>query len=328
MDFVSSVIVAMADDLTPEQLQKLQDIMRLLLAKQEAEERRDEIAVSPDGWYSALKLFLATKKLSNCADSTLTQYDRALRLMMQIINKPLNEITTNDLRGYLAVYMEQRKISPAYLDTMRLYFSSFFGWLHAEGMISSNPASRLARVKVPEVIKEPYTATEMEMIRDNCKCPRDRALVEVLYSTAGRVGEVCAINRSDVDFEKREIKIYGQKGKRERVVYLTEEATYHLRKYLLTRKDLNPALFIGLKAPYNRITKSSVESMLSKIGAATGIHCHPHKFRRTMLTEQGRRGMPLQEIQAYAGHKKPETTMMYVVVSNESIRSSFRRLVG
>ena len=151
--------------------------------------------------------------------------------------------------------------------------------------------------------------------------------MEVLYSTAGRIGEVLALNRSDVDFIGREVIVYGKKSKKERVVCLTEEAAYHLRKYLEKRVDENQALFVSLKAPHERLTSKAVQAMLRKLGQSAGIHAHPHKFRRTLLTDASARGMSLQELQAYAGHAKPETTMIYVTVRAAEVKASFRRLV-
>ena len=119
-----------------------------------------------------------------------------------------------------------------------------------------------------------------------------------------------------------------QKGKKERKVYLTDECTYHLRKYLLSRKDTNPALFVSSKQPYTRLGKQAIQSMLRTLGRKVDIHAHPHKFRRTLLTDAGNRGIPLQEIQHYAGHEKPDTTMMYVTVSEENVRASFRRYIA
>ena len=122
--------------------------------------------------------------------------------------------------------------------------------------------------------------------------------------------------------------IYGEKGKKERKVYLTEECAYHLRKYLLSRTDTNPALFVGCRKPFGRLGKEAIQSMLSQLGKKAHIHTHPHKFRRTLLTNAGNRGIPLQEIQSYAGHKKPDTTMMYVTVSEENVKASFRRYIA
>ena len=325
MDVIDKVILAMQDDLTTEQLQKLSAVLRIQLAR---EASGAELIPSSDWWASALRLYLATKRLANCSEGTLDQYERALRMMFAAINKPLQEITTNDLRWYMADYQARRKVSMGYLNTLRLYFTGFFGWCSAEGLIRQDPAARLDRIKVPQTIKHPYTPEEIARLRDSCATLRDRALIEVLYATGCRIGEICALDVSAVDFRAREIKVWGQKGKAERLVYLTEEAVYHLRKYLLSRGDQEPALFVSLRAPARRITKDGVEAMLRKLGAATGIHCHPHKFRRTILTEAAKRGMPLQEVQRMAGHKKIDTTMMYVTTSDAAVKSSYNRFIA
>ena len=325
---INGILAGMAPDLTDEQLQKLENVLVMQLHGLKVEEECTELAVSDDGWERILRLYIASKRLENCAESTLQNYGRCIRMLMQAINKNLPDITTNDLRYYLAAYQHQRKFSMSYMETLRHYISSFFSWAADEGYISHNPARRLKRVKVPQKIKKPYTAAEREHLKDIAKTQRDLAIMELLYSTAGRIGEVVAINREDVDFYNKEIVIWGQKGKKERTVYLTDGCIYHLKKYLDNRTDDNPALFVSLRKPYRRIGKNGIEAMLRKLGMEAGIHAHPHKFRRTLLTDAGARGVPLQEIQAYAGHTKADTTMLYISVKQEAVKSSFMRCIA
>lgn len=325
---IAEILAAMQDALTPGQLQKLENVLVIKTHGLVLQRERTELVVSERHWEKALRLYLASKRLENCSEGTLEQYGRCIRMLMQALNKRLQEITVNDLRYYLAAYQEQRGISLAYLETLRHYISSFFAWLNDEGYISRNPARRLKRVKVPQRIRKPYTAEEREHLRCLARTERDLALMEVLYSTAGRIGEVLALNRSDVDLAGKEVIVYGKKGKKERAVCLTEEAAYHLRKYLQSRTDSNPALFVSLRAPHERLTAKAVQAMLRKLGNVAGIHAHPHKFRRTLLTDASARGMSLQELQAYAGHAKPETTMIYVTVRSAEVKASFRRLVA
>lgn len=325
---IDVVLATMQEDLSQEQLQKLENTLAINFHGLEIKEECTDLVVSERHWEKVLRLYIASKRLENCADSTLENYNRCIRMMMEKINKKLPDITTNDLRYYLATYQEQRGISLSYLETLRHYISSFFAWVTDEGYVSRDPSRRLKRVKVPRKIKKAYTAEEREHLRCLAKTQRDLAIMELLYSTAGRIGEVVALNRDDIDFSGKEVLIYGQKGKKERKVYITDECAYHLKKYLGTRTDNNPALFISEKKPFGRLGKEAIQSMLRKLGQEAGIHAHPHKFRRTMLTDAGNRGMPLQELQAYAGHAKPDTTMLYITVKEESVKASFRRLVG
>ena len=325
---INGIVAAMQEDLTYEQLQKLENVLVMQLHGLKVEEECTQLVTSERHWEKVLRLYIASKRLENCAESTLENYYRCIRMLMQALNKKLPDITTNDLRYYLAMYQEQRKISMSYMETLRHYISSFFTWLTDEGYIGRNPARRLKRVKVPQKLKKPYTAEEREHLKDIAKTQRDLAIMELLYSTAGRIGEIVALNRSDVDFYKKEIVIWGEKGKRERTVYLTDGCIYHLRKYLESRKDDNPALFVSLRKPYARIGKKGIEAMLRILGREAGIHAHPHKFRRTMLTDGGARGIPLQELQAYAGHKKADTTMLYISVKQEQVKASFMRCIA
>lgn len=327
-NLIKNVIVAMQDSLTDEQLNKLENVLAINLHGQEVREECTQLVTSERHWEKILKMYLACKRLENCSESTIDAYRRRMTALFESLNKKLHEITANDLRYYLAIYQEQRKISLSYLETLRHYISSFFSWATDEGYINRDPSRRLKKVKVPQMLKKPYTAEEREHLKDIARTERDVAIMELLYSTAGRIGEVVAINRDDVDFSNREIVIYGQKGKKERKVYLTEGCMYHLKKYLASRTDNNPALFVSLKKPFTRIGRGAIRSMLRKLGDTIGVHAHPHKFRRTMLTDAGTRGIPLQEIQAYAGHVKPDTTMLYVVVKEESVKASFMRFLA
>ena len=321
---IQEILQAVSDDLTEQQLQKLGSVLQIKLYEQQ----KKEIVPVNNDWQRVLKLFLATKKLENCSDGTIAAYRRCIVMLMQTIGKRIKDITVNDLRYYLARYQQDRHIGLSYLETLRHYLSSFFGWCADEGYTPANPARRLNRVKVPQKYKKAFTSEEREQLKLVARTGRDIAIMEVLYSTAGRIGEVVSLDKDAVNLSDRTILLYGQKGKADRRVYLTEQAAFYLRKYLKTRTDNNPALFVGDRSPHRRLTVAAVQAMLRKLGQVTGIHTHPHKFRRTLLTDAGARGIPLQEIQYYAGHVKPDTTMLYVQVKDEAVRSSFRRLIA
>ena len=327
-NIIKNVVSSMQDCLDDEQLQKLENTLYIQFHGLKLQEECTQLVTSESHWEKILRLFVASKRLENCSEGTISRYTDCVTKLIQYLHKRFQDITTSDIRYYLAMYQEQRKISISYLDTIRRYLSSFFGWLSDEGFINKNPMRRLKHMKVPQKIKKPFTSAEMEHLRCNATCQRDIAIMEFLYSTAGRIGEVVALNRKDIDWGNKEVIIYGEKGKKERKVYLTDECAYHLRKYLMMRNDTNPALFVSNKKPHTRLGKQAIQSMLRNLGKKTDIHAHPHKFRRTLLTDAGSRGIPLQEIQAYAGHKKPDTTMMYVTVNEENVKASFRRYIA
>ncbi len=245
------------------------------------------------------------------------------------MNKRLREITTNDLRYYLAIYQEERQVGLSYMETLRHYICSFFGWAADEGYIDRNPARRIKRIKVPQSVKKPYSAEEMEALKRNSTRQRDLAIMELLYSTGARIGELVSLNRDQVNFGDRDIVIYGQKGKKERYVYLSESCCYHLKRYLESRTDGDPALFVAEKVPFHRITKAGVEAMLRTLGRQTGIaKVHPHRFRRTLATDALNRGVPIEQVQEILGHAKIETTRIYCTVTEATVRNSFRRYIA
>lgn len=328
MDELINKIVNAMDDLTPEQIRKLKNVLIINLNDQL--KRKNEVSTDPSDWEQVLNHYLGCKKLENCADGTLKNYQRTLRIMYTEIGKDIRDITTNDLRYFLARYIEHRKISLQYSESIRHTLNGFFQWCQDEEIIRSNPAKKLQKIKVPKLIKKPYTAEERLKLTRAAKRIRDMAIMEVLYSTAGRLGEILALNRKDIKFigNKAEIIIYGQKGKAERKVFLTEQSVYYLKKYLQTRTDDNPALFVSERRPHNRLDERAVQVMIKTLGEKCGIKAHPHKFRRTLLTDMSKRGANIQEIKEYAGHVKIETTMLYVSVTDESVKAAFNKYIS
>ena len=327
--FIDEVLEVMSLDLSAEVLQKLETVLITRLQNVRLEIETRELVVSNRHWEKVLKTWLASKRLENCSPGTLENYERCIRMLFQTLNVRLQDITTNDLRFYMAMYQEKRHVTLSYMETIRHMISSFFTWLTDEGYISKDPSRRLRRIKVTETIKKPFTAAEIEALKRHTNTERDLALLEFLYSTGARIGEVVSLDRSQINFVNRDVIIYGKKGKKERFVYLTESCCYHLAKYLKTRTDDNPALFIGTRSPGKRLTKGAVQSMLKKLGKASGVsNVHPHRFRRTLATNALDRGIPIEQVQEILGHVKIGTTRIYCTVAEESVRSSFRRLIA
>ena len=325
---IREIMQRMSPELTREQMQSLESVLVITLHQYHIEEAGRELIISENGWERILRTFLATKRLENCSNGTLEQYSRAVRIMMGTIGKRIQDITTNDIRFYLADYQARRGVSISYVDTIRHYLGSFFGWASDEGYIAKNPMKRIPKIKVPKKKRKAYTAEEREILRCHAQTERDLALMEVLYCTAARVSEIVSLNRSDVDFSGRAVVIYSHKNKKERIGYLTESASYHLRQYLAGRTDQNPALFVAHRAPYRRLGKSGIEAMLREVGKRTGIHAYPHRYRGSFITDACVRGWGLDEVQDYVGHADPKTTNIYRNKKELSIRAKFDRLIA
>ena len=198
----SKILMRMQEILDNEQLQKLENVLVLEFHNIEVKQECTDLVTSERHWEKILRTFLASKRIENCSEGTLKSYNDCVTRLITTLNKKLQDITTNDIRYYLAMYQETRKISMSYLDTIRRYLSSFFAWVSDEGYIQKNPMRRLKKIKVPQSIKKPFTAAEMEHLRCNAESQRDVAIMEFLYSTAARIGEVIRLNRNDIDWSR------------------------------------------------------------------------------------------------------------------------------
>lgn len=211
---------------------------------------------------------------------------------------------------------------------IRRILSSFFSWLEDEDYILKSPVRRIHKIKSAKTVKETYTDEMLECMRDNCGSLRDLAIIDMLASTGMRVGELVHLNIEDVDFENRECVVLG-KGSKERPVYFDARTKIHLRNYLESRNDDNPALFVSMLKPYNRLKISGVEIRLRALGQKLDItKVHPHKFRRTLATRAIDKGMPIEQVQKLLGHSKIDTTMQYAMVDQENVKLSHRKFIS
>ena len=214
------------------------------------------------------------------------------------------------------------------IDNIRRILSSFFSWLEDEDFIIKSPVRRIHKVKTAKLAKDTYTDEALELMRDSCSCARDLAIIDLLASSGMRVGEMIMLNREDINFNERECVVVG-KGNKERLVYFDARTKIHLQNYLESRTDANPALFVSLKAPHNRLMIGGVETMLRGLGKRLNLtKVHPHKFRRTLATSAIDKGMPIEQVQQLLGHQKIDTTMHYAMVKQQNVKLAHRKYIG
>ena len=275
-----------------------------------------------------LEAFLSAKRLEGCSEKSLRYYASTLERLFANLDKLVNRMTTEDLRSYLSSYQKTSTVSKATIDNVRRILSSFFSWLESEDYILKSPVRRIKKIKTPKTVKETYSDEALELMRDNCANLRDLAIVDILSSTGMRVGELVELDRSDIDFENRECIVTG-KGDKERRVYFDARTKLHLGMYLESRSDANPALFVSLNAPYERLQISGVEIRLRSLGRRLSIpNVHPHKFRRTLATRAIDKGMPIEQVQVLLGHQKIDTTLQYAMVDQRNVKNSHRRYIA
>ena len=274
-----------------------------------------------------LQEFLDVKALEGCSKATIENYKFNLNKFLLGVGKDPTEIVTQDIRKYLADYKRERGVSNTTLDNMRRVFQSFFTWMHREGYIIKDPCAAVNKIRADKIIKNPYSDEEMELMREAAKNLREKAIIEVLYSTGMRIGELEKLNKDDIDFVNGKAIVFG-KGAKEREVYFNVKAQLALKKYLENRNDTNEALFVGLQSPYNRLKVSTYEKILRELGDRCGVHCHPHRFRRTCATILLNKGMPIQEVSKVLGHAKLETTMIYCEIDQQSVATNHKKYMN
>lgn len=326
---IKEISQLMRRHLSPEQNRLLESTLNQVFTNHELPETPSGITEETNfNNVHLINTFIAAKKIEGCSSNTLKYYENTLTKMLLFLSKDICSIETNDLRIYLSTYQTRQHCSKTTLDNIRRIMSSFFSWLEDEDYILKSPVRRIHKVKTGTNIKETYSDEALELMRDNCTELRDLAMIDMLASTGMRVGEMVLLNRTDIDFNERECIVFG-KGSKERVVYFDARTKIHLQNYLNSRSDSNDALFVTLKAPYNRLKIGGVETRLREFGKQLGLsRVHPHKFRRTLATMAIDKGMPIEQLQQLLGHRKIDTTLQYAMVKQSNVKIAHRKYIG
>ena len=315
------IVNEMAEYLSIAQMKKLQEVLLKTFSTGQAKKED-----APNAEY--LQLFLEAKQIEGCSDRTIQYYRTTIEHLLGIVETPIRRITTEEIRRYLVEYQKINNCSNVTIDNIRRNISSFFSWLEDEDYILKSPMKRIHKIKTPQQVKETISDEAIEKLRDSCNCSRDLAMIDLLYSTGIRVGELVKLNIADVDFSSRECVVFG-KGNKERKVYFDAKAKLHLQNYLDERTDDNPALFVTLDAPYDRLKISGVEIRVRNLGRKLNMDkIHPHKFRRTMATRAIDKGMPIEQVQKILGHSQIDTTMQYAIVNQNNVKNSHQKYIS
>ena len=316
-----NILNEMAEYLSVPQMKKLQEVLLDNLSNTSAQKENIENS-------EYLKLFLDAKRIEGCSERTLQYYKVTVEQMLKRISTPIRKMTTDEIRTYLVEYQQRGGCSKVTIDNIRRNISSFFSWLEEEDYILKSPMRRIHKIKTKTVVKEVISDENMEKMRDACDEMRDLAIIDMLYSTGIRVGELVRLNIEDVNMEQRECVVFG-KGDKERRVYFDAKAKIHLMEYLASRTDNNPALFVSLDGRHKRLEISGVEIRLRQLGRKLSLErIHPHKFRRTMATRAIDKGMPIEQVQKILGHSQIDTTMQYAIVNQNNVKNSHQRYIA
>lgn len=269
-----------------------------------------------------LESFVSSLRVQGRSEKTIARYTYIIGKFMKYAGVPTRAVNVYHVRSWIAAE-KQRGVQDSTLDGNRQVLNAYFGWLFRESLIEKNPIVNVGVIKVPKKQRKIYTDIEIEKLNQCCKTLRDRAIVQFLRATGCRISEMTELNRDQLDLDALECTVHG-KGDKDRIVFFDAVTGMIVRKYLESRKDDNPALFVGKRN--ERLQPGGVRAMLKKLGEVAGVdNVHPHKFRRTLATGLARHGMPIQEVAMLLGHEQLDTTMKYVNVDREDTKYTYRR---
>lgn len=276
-----------------------------------------------------VKTYIVCKKIEGLSEATLYNYSSCLKNFFLEVRRMPEEIIANDIRVYLYRYQEVKKISNRSLDKIRETINNFYKWACDEGYVDKNPCNVIKPIKYEVKPRQAFSQIELEYIRRSCKTLREKAIIEVLYSTGCRVSELSNLKLSDVDWNNNSVHLFG-KGNKHRTSFLNAKAQVALKEYLNSRTDNCEYLFITERKPYRQIKKDAIEKVVRLIGGRTeevSKNISPHILRHSFATTCIQRGMPISDISKLLGHSNLETTLIYSKNSMDNIKHEHQRCV-
>jgi len=328
--FVNNILSDMDSLLTSRQLTALHDVLQNAINTYSisSDERLYEDIDYKELNETLLNQFIEDKRLEGLSEKSLAQYQSLIPFVFNFIGKGADSITADDIRLFFDWRVQEKNVSMATLDNYRRYLNSFYNYCVANGLLYKNPLLKIERMKKQKKIKKVFSPEDLIYLRESIDNLRDRAIFELLLSSGMRVGELCALNHKDLNMKDCTVIVHG-KGNKEREVFFNELARISIHRYLESRHDDNPALFVSFNAPFNRLGVSGVEGRIRDLGKKAGVgRVHPHMFRSSFATSLIRKGVDINQVKELLGHVNIETTQMYIVDDNDEIQYNHKRYVN
>ncbi|MBD7968703.1 tyrosine-type recombinase/integrase [Paenibacillus gallinarum] len=267
----------------------------------------------------------ADKRIQGFSPNTLKAYALQLRMLVTDLGDiDISEVTLNLLKEYLA--KQSNRLKPSSLGHRIRFVRSLFRYAYEETYLQTNPSLKLREPKMDKRIPKFLMEEDVIHLKISCQTQRERALLEFLYSTGCRIGEVEKLNMEDLNWENCSAIVNG-KGSKQREVYFTTECKVWLKKYLASREDSCKALFVTDTNPVKRMAIPTLRWVLKRLAdrGAVEANVYPHRFRHTYACQLLDNGAPLEFIQGMLGHEKASTTQIYAQLRGERRRELYRR---
>jgi site-specific recombinase XerD len=326
-EFVSKLDGKISDEALRTVLQELQ----VFTSNYDISQRETHVVPYQSNIPDCYRVYMVAKKIEGMSPESMKTYNFYLTDFFEHINQPFEQVTTNDIRIYLYETQKRTGISNRTLDGKRLVINTFMDWCWKEGYIPNNPCASIKPIKFEEKPREPLSNMELEIVRDACENYRDKAMIELFYSTGCRLSEMVNLKISDIDFASKEVHLFG-KGSKHRTSYLNAKAEYMLKKYFeleRPKESISDSVFVIFRKPYNGMQKGSIYARVKAIQKRSGIErsLFPHLLRHTMATDALNRGMNVAEVKEILGHEKLDTTMIYAKISHDSVKFNHKRYI-
>jgi site-specific recombinase XerD len=326
-EFVSKLDGKISDEALRTVLQELQ----VFASNYDINQRETHVVPYQSNIPDCYRVYMVAKKIEGMSPESMKTYNFYLTDFFEHINRPFEQVTTNDIRIYLYETQKRTGISNRTLDGKRLVINTFMDWCWKEGYIPNNPCASIKPIKFEEKPREPLSNMELEIVRDACENYRDKAMIELFYSTGCRLSEMVNLKISDIDFTSKEVHLFG-KGSKHRTSYLNAKAEYMCKKYFeleRSKESISDSVFVIFRKPYNGMHKGAIYARVKAIQKRSGIErsLFPHLLRHTMATDALNRGMNVAEVKEILGHEKLDTTMIYAKISHDSVKFNHKRYI-
>ncbi|MDT2469822.1 tyrosine-type recombinase/integrase [Enterococcus avium] len=328
-NFINNVVRHMETELTVRQLQKLKIVLTMDVSKFRIEESKNDVVIYDESSdLAAYKQYFVSMKLRGLADGTINLAMRTVDRFNRYMRKPFKEVTTNDIRLYIASRDMEHHLSKATLNRERGAICRFYSWLFEEEYIPKNPAKRVEAIKVEKRLKKAFTPIEVELMRNACIKPKEKAVFELLLSTGCRVTELTLLSMENYDQQSGSITVIG-KGNKERRVFVNARAKVAIDNYLKIKPHTMGPIICGLHGIGTGMTPNGIQKMVKEIAKRAGVaHAHPHKFRRTAATFAIKQGMEINNVRIFLGHSSISTTQGYIDVSGMDFKQIHERFIA
>lgn len=328
--FKNQFIMLLADSFSADDLATITKSLDIAAYSYDIMKKETSITVYNSEMPELVKTYLVCKKIEGLAEGTLYNYGRCLKIFFQELQKTPEQVTTNDIRIFLYRYQEQRGVTNRTLDKCRENISHFYEWACDEEYLEKNPARNVKPIKFEVKPRQALSQIELEYIRKACGTLKEKAIIEVLYSTGCRVSELAHLKKTDIDWNDKSVHLFG-KGNKHRTSFLNAKAEVAIKEYLASRTDGNESLFVSDRKPYNPIKKEALEKIVRNISRRAGEKVDkkvtPHVLRHTTATTAIRNGMPVEDIRELLGHSRIDTTMIYAKTSLANVQAGHKKYI-